>query len=141
MDKVIAKLKADKIGVFASVSAEGVPQTATVHFAYDEENQIIVIGTENTSRKYQNILKNSAAAFLVGFDPAAMETIQMDGTAYASEAEELTRLTDLYYAKFPNARIYKDDPKTVYIAFKPTWICYSNFKASPPDIQVITPEN
>lgn len=139
MDKVIAKLHNDHIGIFGTVSPDGVPQTAAIHVALDEENFVIVIGTHNNSRKYQNILNNPKSSLVVGFDESTMETVQMDGTAYVPEGEELERLIDIYYTKFPNARIFKDDPKSVHIAFKPTWIRYSHFKAKPPIIEEITP--
>ena len=61
-------------------------------------------------------------------------SVQYDGVADEPSGAELTRLKELYFTAFPDGRQRQTWVGLVYVRARPTWIRYSDFNRSPPQI-------
>ena len=118
-------------GVISTVDENGAPCSAIVGFGQTRDLEI-VIGTTNTSQKYQNLMADSRVAFVLG--GATLETIQFQGTARELRPDELDIVRQNYWTKNPRVEKYHEDPAERYFLLKPTWIRYSNVGVDPWDI-------
>ena len=95
----------------------------------------IVFDTLASSRKAPNLRANPAIAFVIGGTREGDErTVQYEGTADEPSGGELERLLAAYYARFPEGPERRAWPGLIYVRVKPTWIRYSNFGSTPPEI-------
>jgi len=104
--------------VIATVGADGLPQAATVGFSA-LPNLELTIGTSKASRKYQNILRGSRVAVVVGFNGDI--TVQYEGIARELTGEELDARKKLHFQKIPGAQHFESEPDQVYLSIAPTW--------------------
>jgi general stress protein 26 len=121
-----------KYAVLSTVTADGLPGSALVGFVATPDLKIF-FDTVNSSRKYQNLVKNPAVAFIIGWE--SEQTVQYEGTAKIPSAAELEELLPFYFQVFPDGRERKENWKDlVYFAVEPRWIRYSDF-GNPPIIE------
>jgi len=125
-------IQAHPLAVLSSVSSEGTPQSALVGIAVTPELEMI-FDTVKTSRKYNNLIANPAAAFVVGC--TTEETLQYEGLARELEGEELARYQAVYFAAWPDGRERQNWPAICYFAVKPRWIRFSDYAAAPAQIE------
>lgn len=119
------------LGVISTVSADGLPHSAIVGFGQTKDLEIL-IGTDNSSRKYQNLKADPHAAFVLGGETS--ETIQLEGIARELETEELDIVRRNYWQKNPHAEVHHSNPGERYFVITPTWIRYTDLSVSPWDI-------
>ena len=115
--------------VLATVNEHGSPQAATVGFSATPD-LVLTIGTSNTSRKYQNILRNPHVAVVIGFEGNV--TVQIEGVAHQLIGEELKNRLKVHFQKLPDVERFNEEPDQVYIAIEPRWARYTNY-AQPGD--------
>lgn len=121
-----------KYAVLATVTEDNFPESALVGFAVTQDLKII-FDTVSTSRKYQNLIKNPAIAFVIGWDNE--KTVQYEGIAKAPTTNELDDLLQNYFQVFPDGRDRKENWKDIaYFCVEPNWIRYSDFD-TPPKIE------
>jgi general stress protein 26 len=123
------------IGIVSTVGSDGLPSGAIVGFGQTKELQIL-FGTSNTSQKYKNISANPHVAFTLGGNTP--ETIQLKGVARELSSDELDIVRQNYWAKNPHAEAHHQDPNERYFIITPTWLRYTNLRATPWDITEIT---
>jgi hypothetical protein len=132
-------MRSEKYAVQASVSPGGLPQAAVVGIAVSDRFEI-VFDTLDSSRKAPNLRANPAVAFVIaGTRDGDERTVQYEGIADEPDGEELERLLDVYYARFPDGRQRRSWKGLIYIRVMPTWIRYSNFSVDPPEIVEFDP--
>lgn len=124
-----------KLGVISTVNDDGTPAAAVVGFGQTEDLQIL-IGTDNSSRKYKNILRNPAIAFTVGGETP--ETIQLQGSARELSPDELHIVKDNYWRKNPHAEVHHKNPGERYFVITPAWLRYTDLRPTPWDITELT---
>ena len=91
--------------------------------------------TIDSSRKARNLRQRGAIAFVVGgLTPNDERTVQYEGIADEPAGAERVRLTELYYAVFPDGRERQKWPGLIYIRAKPRWLRYSDYNQNPPQI-------
>jgi GNAT superfamily N-acetyltransferase len=129
-DDVVRFLQQQRYGIVASVAA-GAPQAAVVGVATTDELEI-VFDTLDATRKVRNLRADPRAAVVIGWDDEV--TVQIDGVADFPEGGELERIRDAYFAAWPDGRERLAWPGLVHARVKPTWLRYSDFRASPPII-------
>jgi len=117
-----------ELAVIATVSSEGMPESAVIGFGQTKHLELL-FGTDNTTRKYQNLLTNPMVAVVIGWDEG--RTIQYEGTARELAANELKIVKDNYWAKAPEAEAYADYPGERYFLVTPTWIRYTDTNTDP----------
>lgn len=135
--ELLAFLRGQKWAVQASVSPEGSPQAAVIGVAVSEAFEF-VFDTLVSSRKAVNLRAHGSISLVVGWDEA--QTAQVDGIADEPVGEELERLKELYFARFPDGRDRARDPEITYFRVRPTWVRYSDFRGAEPSIVSFTTE-
>jgi uncharacterized protein YhbP (UPF0306 family) len=116
------------LGVISTINPSGLPNSAIVGFGQTKDLEIL-IGTDNSSRKYTNLKQNSHVAFTIGGETA--ETIQIEGNARELKAEELQLVSDNYWQKNPHAKVHHKNPGERYFIITPTWIRYTDLRVNP----------
>jgi pyridoxine/pyridoxamine 5'-phosphate oxidase len=124
--ELIAFLRRHRYAVQASTTAEAGPQAAVIGIAVSEALEI-VFDTLSTSRKAQNLRKNSRIALVVGWDEE--QTVQLEGTADEPTGDELLRLKRAYFDAFPDGPEREQWPDITYVRVRVTWARYSDFRA------------
>src|ERR1700746_891176 len=81
-------MSCQRLGVVGSISLEGEPQSALVGIAVTRELEII-FDTLDNSRKYKNLVADSRACFVMGWE--GEQTVQYEGEAFLPRGEELER--------------------------------------------------
>lgn len=121
-------------GVVATISEQGLPNAAIVGFGQTKDLELL-IGTNNSTRKYKNLLANPHVAFTVGGETA--ETVQFEGIARELGPDELQLVRDNYWQKNPHAEVHHQNPGERHFIITPTWIRYTNLESESWDITVL----
>jgi general stress protein 26 len=123
------------LAVQASVSPSGSPQAAVVGVVITDDFDVF-FDTLDQSRKAQNLRRNHRVAFVIGgLTPGDESTVQYEGIADEPTGADLERLQALYFSRFPDGRARQSWPGLIYVRARPTWIRYSNFNRTPPNIE------
>jgi hypothetical protein len=131
-------LRQHRLAVEASVSSGGGAQAAVVGFAVTDRFEI-VFDTLVSTRKAANLRQNPKLALVIGGLVAGDErTAQYEGVADEPSGAELARLTEAYYAAYPDGPSRLSWPGLIYVRVRPTWIRYSNYNVAPPQIVEFT---
>lgn len=132
--KLLEFLRSHRLAVQSSVSPGGAAQAAVVGFAVTN-NFELVFDTLDTSRKVRNLRNNAKAAFVIGGLMNGDErTVQYEGLADEPAGAELESLKEAYFQAFPDGPARQSWPGICYIRLRPTWIRYSDYNQSPPEI-------
>ncbi len=127
-------MSACRLGVLGSVH-NSMPQAALVGIAVTPQLEI-VFDTVSTSRKYRNLLRNSACSFVLGW--AGEQTVQYEGEARQLDASEWAPYLDIYLRAWPDGAGHMQWPGIAYFLVRPKWIRYSDYDKRPPLIQEFT---
>ncbi len=127
-------MRSHRLAVQASVSPSGTPQAAVVGIVVTDDLHVF-FDTLDTRRKAQNLRRNRKISFVIGgLIDGDERTVQYEGVADQPSGEELERLKELYFTRFPDGRERQSWPGLVYVRVRPTWIRYSNYSRTPPEI-------
>lgn len=124
-------LNSQQLGVISTITSKGKPSAAVIGFGQTPELEI-VFGTDNSSRKYQNIKNNPHVSFAIGGGTG--ETIQYEGTARELGEGELDLIANNYWNKNPHAKSHHQNPGQRYFIISPAWIRYTDVSKNPWDI-------
>jgi general stress protein 26 len=119
------------LGVISTINKDGSPCAAIVGFGQTKDLHIL-IGTDNSSRKYKNIKSDPRVAFTLG--GATAETIQLEGKARELLPEELPIVKENYWLKNPHAEEHHANPGERYFMITPTWLRYTDLRTTPWDV-------
>ena len=135
---VLTFLRRYRLAVQASVSSISAPQAAVVGYAVTDQFEI-VFDTLESSRKGRNLRRNHRIALVIGGCVNGEEqTVQYEGLADEPSGEELERLKSVYYRAWPDGPSRLSWPGLTYVRVRPTWIRFSDFNATPPEIVEFT---
>jgi transcriptional regulator with XRE-family HTH domain len=82
-----------------------------------------------------NLRHNPAVALVIGSAAAgSTRTVQLEGVTDEPEGADLTRLLELYFARFPEGRARQNWSGITYLRVTSTWLRYSDFSVDPPEI-------
>jgi PPOX class probable F420-dependent enzyme len=129
--ELVAFLDRHRLGVLASVAADGAPQAAVVGVAVSDGLEL-VFDTLGPSRKAANLRRDGRAALVIGWDEE--QTVQLEGVADEPAGAELARLKQVYFAAFPDGPTRESWPGITYFRVRPTWVRYSDFRGAEPVI-------
>lgn len=133
-------LRSRRYAVQSSLHRSGAPQSAVVGIAVSDDFEI-VFDTLTTSRKGQNLRRRAEIAFVFGsLEGNDQRTVQYEGRADEPTGAERARLTELYFAVFPDGRERQKWPGLTYIRATPTWLRYSDYNVDPPEIVALDGE-
>jgi general stress protein 26 len=126
-DEVAAAfLEANTICVLSTLMQDGSPYASVAHFAVDGQAHALYMSLDIRSQTAQNLLIDSRAAITIGHDPAVPATLQMRGQATIMPSAQLAAAHGTFYARFPHSCLYRDDPNTRFVYFRPTWSRYAD---------------
>lgn len=131
MDKMVLDfLTKNRVCVLSVLLKNDSPHAAAMHYSHSVSPLEIYIQTKNTSRKMSALLKGGfvKASIVVGFSEQEFKTLQLDGDVRILSKNRLSEVHKIHYTKHPDAKQWKDDPATVFLAFKPTWWRYTEYK-------------
>ncbi|HSW99859.1 MAG TPA: pyridoxamine 5'-phosphate oxidase family protein [Patescibacteria group bacterium] len=131
---VLDFIKKQKLATISTVNENAKPEAAVIGFG-QTNNLELIFGTNNSSRKYKNVVKNSSVAFVIGWDEGA--TVQFEGIASELNDDDLPLIRDSYWSKSPDAEKYYEDEGQRYFRVRPTWIRYTDLKKEPWNIIVL----
>lgn len=135
---LLAFLRLHRLAVQASVSAGAAAQAAVVGIAVTDRFEII-FDTLASTRKMQNLRRNPRIALVIGGVVDGDErTVQYEGMADEPGGDELDWAKTAYYAAYPDGPNRLSWPGLTYVRVRPTWIRYSDFGTSPPEIVEFT---
>jgi len=120
------------LAVLGSISLEGAPQSALVEIAVTDKLEI-VFDTLDTARKYQNLIADRRACFVIGWEDE--KTVQYEGEAVLLKDRELGWYRSLYVERRVNANERQNWPGIAYFVVRPRWIRFSDFSHLPPLIE------
>lgn len=138
-DELLAFMRQELYAVQASASEDGVPQAAIVGVVVSEQFEVF-FDTLTTSRKTHNLRRRPYVALVLG--PAAAgsaKTVQVEGHADEPTGNDLARLLQLYFERFPDGRERQRLPDVTYWRVRPTWIRFSDFSLDPPRVVEVAP--
>lgn len=134
LDVVLRFVRTQSIAVEASISAAGGPQAAAVGFVATDDCELF-FDTVDTTRKVANLRTNPRICFVIGGLTAGDErTVQLEGVADEPAGDELARLKELYFLRFPEGRERQKWPGLTYIRVRPNWLRFSDYGQNPPEI-------
>lgn len=131
-EEIVKYLQEERIGVLAVEMLDGSPHAATVHFSYDEKENIFYFETYREYRKTEPILNKEKvrASFVVGVNENKMMTLQMDGLVDLLNEKTLPGFEENYFAKFPNKLEKYKAGNFVCFSLKPTWWRFTDWTAA-----------
>jgi general stress protein 26 len=122
------------LAVQASVTGAAAPQAAVVGIVVTDRFELF-FDTVNTTRKMQNLRRNPKIAFVIGGLTGGDErTVQYEGIAEEPTGADLAHLKEAYFHTFPDGLERQGWPGITYVRVRPTWIRYSDFSRTPPQI-------
>jgi pyridoxine/pyridoxamine 5'-phosphate oxidase len=124
-------LRRHKLGVVATVAADGGPQAAVVGIAATDRLEV-VFDTLGSTRKAENLRRGGRLALVVGWDEE--QTVQLEGVADEPGGADLERCREVYFAAYPDGPTRLAWPGITYFRVRPIWIRYSDFRGPEPVI-------
>jgi Pyridoxamine 5'-phosphate oxidase len=124
-----------RYAVISTLSSNNIPQSALIGIAVSE-NLEIIFDTVKSSRKYPNLIANLNCSLVVGWENE--QTLQLEGLAYEPQGADLTRCQKIYFQTWPDGPTRLHWPGLVHLVVRPTWLRYSDFNQSPPQISELT---
>lgn len=135
-EQIYQFIRQQKLGIVSTVNPAGKPEAALVGIAVTI-NLEIIFDTIKTSRKYQNLLKRSHVAMVIGWDDEI--SVQYEGIAeILGQSGEADNLREVYFTAYPDGRERAQTwPGLVHIKVTPCWIRYSNFNDPEPVAEIM----
>jgi len=110
------------------------PESAVIEFA--SSGLELIFDTHTTSRKYQNLMQNPRASFVIGWDKN--KTVQYEGEVIELKGDELTKYKEIYFAKMPEAKEWEHAKDITYFKVLPRWIRYTDLNVHPWQVEEMT---
>jgi general stress protein 26 len=117
------------LAVEASSAPSGAPQAAVVGVVVTSE-LMLFFDTLTSSRKAENLRRDPRIAFVIGWDLDEAQTVQYEGVADEPTGDELARLQEIYFARFPDGIERARMPDIAYFRVRPQWVRYSDFRGA-----------
>ena len=132
LEQVFDIAKRKRFLVVSTVDQSGAPEAALMGFALTQANEI-VFDTLASSRKAVNLVRNPAAALVIGWDDNI--SLQIEGPARRPLGDDLASAKAAYFREWSDGRARENWPDIAYLVVRPKWIRYSNYAAGPPVVE------
>ena len=121
-------LASQNLGVLATVTSNGLPESSVIGFAENDDFEIL-FGTFDHSRKAHNLKTNPRVALSVGWDRGI--TVQYEGEAQELTANDIEDCKRTILTKIPTAAKFVSAPQEKFYKIVPKWIRYSDWSHDP----------
>lgn len=112
-------VRAAKLGVLATVDAQGHPEAALVDLAVTDQGEVL-FDTRDAARKVVNIGGNQRVALVVGW--ANRVSVQAEGDAEVLQGAELDKYGRIHQEQVPKSRAFRENFTLVKMV--PMWLRY-----------------
>ncbi len=123
-NSVLEYLKTKELCVLSTVTADGKSESAVMAFTIKDDFTILM-NSEASSRKVQNILENNQVSIVIGGlngDPS----IQIDASARIADNQQAKDAKEFMLQKNPDLANYFSETGK-FIVVIPVWLRYSDF--------------
>ncbi|HEX2731428.1 MAG TPA: pyridoxamine 5'-phosphate oxidase family protein [Polyangiaceae bacterium] len=124
--ELLPYLRRYRLLVQASVASNGAPQAAVVGYGVSDALEIVFDTLEST-RKYQNLIREPRVALVIGWDDEI--TIQIEGLVDFPKGPELERVRQVYFSAYPDGRERLAWAGITHARVRPYWARFSDFNA------------
>ena len=132
--ELLTFMRTQRFAVEASRGPGSSVQAALVGIAVTDALEII-FDTLGTTRKAANLRGSPRAALVLGgWSSGDERTVQFEGIAEEMFGADLNRVKETYFAAWPDGVARATWPGITYFCIRPTWIRYSDFNRTPPQI-------
>lgn len=114
--------------VIATTSSDLQPEAATVGVSCDDQFQLL-IGTNRSTRKAQNMLTNKRVALVI--ETEGPRTLQIDGEATEISDDSAHERIEAHFAKVPSAKQYAQEEGQTYFSITPKWLRFTDYTKTP----------
>ncbi len=138
--KVLAFLASQKLAVIAtSDPVRPTPESALIAFTEDSR-LCLYFQTGKHTRKAANLKANPHVSLVVGLSLNDMATVQYEGKALQlTSAADLEVCKQRFIAKSsPTTAEYFNHPTAIFFKVTPTWIGFSDYSGSRPEVIELT---
>lgn len=129
---ILDLLANQQLGVISTVNAHGQPESAVLAMCETDELALI-FGTYNDTRKYHNLMANSAVAVVIH---NGKQQIQYEGEARELIGDEAEAGRAKQLVKTPASAKFASDPRQRYFLITPRWIRYVDISPQTPDFEI-----
>jgi len=129
---VLQFIKSQDLCILSTASKSGKTESAVMAFATDDDI-VIYMSTENTTRKFKNLLENNFVSVIIGGlknDPS----VQLDGNAKVLTGDEAVKGKSFMLSLHPELKDYFNSPTSMFFIITPAWLRYSDFSQNPPEV-------
>jgi pyridoxine/pyridoxamine 5'-phosphate oxidase len=116
-DEFVRFVTVARMGVVATVHADGSPEAALVALAVCDDGDL-VFDTKTTARKVENIVRTGRVAIVIGWNKGV--SIQVEGSAVVLAGSERARCGRIYEDQFPSSHALANDYSLVRVT--PRWL-------------------
>lgn len=124
-ERIYEFLSGRNLAVISTVSTPGLPEAALINYGVTRDLEL-VLATLQTSRKFANLLLNSHAALVMGWEKEC-ETCQYEGIVDRPDELALPALLETYFAARPEGLSHRGWPDLTYLRVRPRWIRLSKY--------------
>lgn len=124
-----------RYAVISTIASNNSSQSALIGIAVSE-NLEIIFDTVKSSRKYPNLIANPNCSLVIGWENE--QTLQFEGLAHEPQGSDLAQYQKIYFQTWPDGPGRLHWPGLVHLVIRPTWLRYSDFNQSPPQIFELT---
>ena len=138
--RLLSSLRDGRVSVLSTCTSRGEPHSSVMHYSCAAELPGLFFSTDDRSAKAQDCRENPRASVALGWSEVDWVTVQMRGGLRAlSSPAEIEAAKAAHYAVHPGARQFDSDPHTLFLAFEPDWVRFSDLAAAPAIIEEMTP--
>ncbi|MFG2788757.1 pyridoxamine 5'-phosphate oxidase family protein [Streptomyces sp. NPDC048419] len=132
---LIQYVRARRLAVVATTSADGSPQAAVVGVAATGAGDL-VFDTTRGSRKFANLSRQPRVALVIGVDWGDVQTLQLEGVAVEIAKDDPA--VAAYFEQFPDGRERAEWPDIVYVRVRPAWGRHSDYRSGSSEVREVS---
>ena len=138
-ERLFRFLREGRVSVLSTCTLKGEPHSSVMHYSCAAEPPGLYFSTDDRSSKARDCRENPRASVAVGWSETEWVTVQMRGGLRAlTSPAELQAAKAAHYAVHPSARQFDRDPHTIFLAFEPDWVRFSDLGAAPAIVEEMT---
>ena len=138
-ERLFRFLREGRVSVLSTCNSKGEPHSSVMHCSCAAELPGLFFSTDDRSAKAQDCRENPRASVALGWSEVDWVTVQMRGGLRAlTSPAEIEAAKAAHYAVHPGARQFDSDPHTLFLAFEPDWLRFSDLAATPAIVEEMT---
>jgi general stress protein 26 len=138
--RLFSFLRQGRVSVLSTCTSKGESHSSVMHYSCAAELPALYFSTDDRSAKAKDCRENPRGSVALGWSEVDWVTVQMrGGLRVLTLPAELEAAKAAHYAVHPNARQFDRDPHTLFLAFEPDWVRFSDLAAAPAIVEEMAP--